>query len=152
MSLIEVIVFIVIVSVALAGVLGSFNLATGTSADPLVRKQALAVAEAMLEEILGKDFTNPPGGFTPAVPGNPTQAERLSMDDVTDYNMTGAWSWTVRSLADVANDIPGLQLYTVRVAVAPLVFNGVAGQQVTVTVTSPTQPVALVGFRANSTL
>jgi MSHA pilin protein MshD len=149
LSLIELIVFIVIVSVALAGVLSVFDLSASRSADPLVRKQALAVAEAMLEEVLSKDFANPAGGFTPATPGNPTQAERPSFDDVTDYNMAAGWSWTVRSLADVATDIPGLGPYTVTVAVAPLVLGGVAGQQVSVTVTGPTEPVTLNGFRAD---
>jgi MSHA pilin protein MshD len=50
-SLIELIMFIMIVSVALAGILLVMNVTTKSSADPLVHKQALAIAEAMLEEI-----------------------------------------------------------------------------------------------------
>jgi len=151
-SLIELIVFIVIISVALAGVLSVFNLAGGKSADPLVRKQALAAAEAMLEEVLGKDFANPAGGFNPAVPGSPgLLAERPSFDDVADYNMTGAWNWNLRTLvnADSGFDRVELQLYSIQIAVGALVLNGVAGQQVTVTVTGPTGPVVLSGFRTN---
>jgi len=56
-SLVELIVFIVIVSVAVAGVLTALNLATRASADPLVKKQALALAEALLEEIELMPFT-----------------------------------------------------------------------------------------------
>ncbi|HET6720167.1 MAG TPA: type II secretion system protein, partial [Rhodocyclaceae bacterium] len=63
MTLIELIVFIVVVSVGLAGVLSVFNVAVRNSADPLITKQALAVADALLEEILLKDFCDP----TPAV-------------------------------------------------------------------------------------
>ncbi len=50
-SLIELIMFIVIVSASLAGILGVMNLVTRHSADPLVHKQALAIAESLLEEI-----------------------------------------------------------------------------------------------------
>ena len=148
-TLIELIVFIVIVSVALVGVLSVLNLTVSRSADPVVSKQTLAVAEAMMEEVLSKDFANPTGGFTPATPGSPTQAERPSFDDVSDYDMTGAWSWTVRSLADVATDVPGLEAYSVRIAVVALTLSGVAGKQVSVTVTGPGDPLTLNGFRAN---
>lgn len=57
-SLVELVVFIVIVSVALAGVLLVFNLTTSHSADPLIRKQALAIAEALLEEVELMPFTD----------------------------------------------------------------------------------------------
>ena len=41
--------FIVIVGIGLAGILGVINLTTRASADPLIQKQALAIAEAYLE-------------------------------------------------------------------------------------------------------
>lgn len=56
-SLIELIMFIVIVSVALAGILLVMNVTTRGSADPLIHKQALAIAESMLEEIELMPFT-----------------------------------------------------------------------------------------------
>lgn len=51
LTLIELIVFIVIVSVALTGILSVLNIAVRNSADPLVQKQAQALAEGLLEEI-----------------------------------------------------------------------------------------------------
>ena len=57
MTLIELIVFIVIVSVALAGVLTVLNLTARSSADPMIRKQMLAIAEALLEEVQAQPFT-----------------------------------------------------------------------------------------------
>jgi len=57
LSLIELIVFIVVVSVGLAGVLMAINKGVGGSADPMVRKQALAAAESLLEEIELQPFT-----------------------------------------------------------------------------------------------
>lgn len=57
LSLIELIVFIVIVSVSIAGIFLVLNRATQTSADPVARKQALAIAESLLEEIELMPFT-----------------------------------------------------------------------------------------------
>ena len=57
LTLIELILFIVIVSVALVGVLTVFNVTSKSSADPMVRKQMLAVAEAILEEVQLQPFT-----------------------------------------------------------------------------------------------
>ena len=56
-SLVELIMFIVIISVALAGILGVMNIATRNSADPLIHKQALAIAESLLEEVELAPFT-----------------------------------------------------------------------------------------------
>jgi MSHA pilin protein MshD len=56
-SLVELIIFIVVVGVAVVGVLAAINLGTRTSADPMVQKQALAIAEALLEEVQLQPFT-----------------------------------------------------------------------------------------------
>jgi MSHA pilin protein MshD len=56
-SLVELIMFIVIIGIAVAGVLGAMSLSTRASADPLIQKQALAIAEAYLEEVLAMPFT-----------------------------------------------------------------------------------------------
>ncbi len=56
-SIVELVMFIIIISVAVVGVLLVMNLTTAHSADPLVRKQALAIAESLLEEIELMPFT-----------------------------------------------------------------------------------------------
>jgi MSHA pilin protein MshD len=56
-TLIELLVFIIIVSVAIVGVLSVLNLTVRHSADPLVRKQVLALAESILSEIEQQPFT-----------------------------------------------------------------------------------------------
>jgi MSHA pilin protein MshD len=56
-TLIELIVFIVIVSVALVGVMTVLNVTSRSSADPMVKKQVLAAAEAILEEVQLQPFT-----------------------------------------------------------------------------------------------
>jgi MSHA pilin protein MshD len=56
-SLIELIMFMVIVSVGLAGILSVMTVTTRASADPMLRKQAIAIAESLLEEIQLQPFT-----------------------------------------------------------------------------------------------
>jgi MSHA pilin protein MshD len=57
LSLIELVIFIVIVSIAVAGVLVVYNRSVRGSADPMVRKQAVAIAESLLAEVLMQPFT-----------------------------------------------------------------------------------------------
>ena len=56
-SLIELIMFMVIVSVGLVGILSVMNITSRASADPMLRKQAIAIAESLLEEITLQPFT-----------------------------------------------------------------------------------------------
>jgi len=60
-TLIELIFFIVVVSVAMAGILSVTNTAVKSSADPMVRKQSLAIAQSLLEEIVLKEYSKPNG-------------------------------------------------------------------------------------------
>jgi MSHA pilin protein MshD len=55
--MIELLMFIIIVGIAVAGVLGILNITTRSSADPQLRKQALAIAEGLLEEVQLARFT-----------------------------------------------------------------------------------------------
>ena len=71
LSLVELIVFIVIVGAAIAGIIGVISITTQSSADPVIRKQALAIAEAFLEEVQLQPFTvcdaDDTGGATVAI-------------------------------------------------------------------------------------
>jgi len=55
-TLVELIVFMVLVGVAMAGVFAAFNTMTAASADPQVRKQMVAIAESLMEEIELRPF------------------------------------------------------------------------------------------------
>lgn len=57
LTLIELIVFIVVVSIGLAGILSVLNYTTRNSANPMILKQQVAIAESLLEEIESKAFT-----------------------------------------------------------------------------------------------
>ncbi|MDB5825704.1 MAG: type secretion system protein [Herminiimonas sp.] len=56
-SLIELILFIVIVSVGLVGILSVMTVTSKSSANPILLKQATAIAESLLEEIQLQPFT-----------------------------------------------------------------------------------------------
>jgi MSHA pilin protein MshD len=56
-TLIELVLFMLIVGIALAGIVGVLNLTTSHSADPVRRKQALMIAEGLLEEVELAKFT-----------------------------------------------------------------------------------------------
>jgi len=104
-SLIELVVFIVVVAIGLTGILSVLILTAEKSSDPIVRKQGIAVGEAMLEEVLLKDFANT--GCSPSCVAN-TPADRPNYTAVDHYN---GWNQTgVASLADPQGTLNDLQL------------------------------------------
>lgn len=135
-TLVELILTMVIISVALVGILAVINLTVSHSADPLVNQQAIAIAESYLEEILLQNYS-----------GN-TSANRADFDDVDDYN---------NLLDNGAHDqqgtaITNLNQYTVSVSVAaPTVLAGsVNAKQITVSVSGlGVSNLSLVGYKAD---
>ena len=144
-SLIELIIFIVIVSGALAGLLSVMNVNTKNSADPLIQKQALTIAESLLEEIELHDFSKP-GGFT----GDAIQDNRASFDDIFDYN--GFATIGIFPADGSTTGVTGLADYNVSVSVTTVTWvTGINdAAQITVTVTEPSgQTIDAVGYRVN---
>lgn len=139
-TLIEVIIFIVVVSAGLVGILAVSNSVVKSSADPMVRKQAVAIAESLLEEITLKDYANPAGGYA--------GTDRAQFDDVDDYA-----GYTTTGIQDVSGSaVAGLERYNVAVAVAATAdLTGVAAKKitVTVTVTGSGEAIILTGYRSN---
>ena len=148
-SLIELIMFIVIISVALAGILLVMNLVTRHSADPLIRKQALAIAESMLEEIKLQDLSGTACAGT--LGANATRANVSSVCDYNGYSTTAG----IRDFSTNAQ-VPGLRSYNIAgVAVAQIPTLGGtpitagSGVMITVTVADPTgATVDATGYRA----
>ena len=106
-TLVELLVSIVIISIAATAVLGVLSMTTAGSADPMIRHQAAAVAEAYLEEILLKPLVDPDG-----VDG---EAMRANFDDLDDYD--GLSDAGVRD--QFGNTLAGLGSYNVAVSVTP---------------------------------
>jgi MSHA pilin protein MshD len=146
LTLIELIVVMIVISVALVGVMSVINYTTRYSADPVLRHQAIAIAEAYMEEIVLKDFRDPDtGDICP-----PPEAQRALYDNVCDYS----------GLADngARNQngqlITGLENYRVNVTVVQEVFGPsgatVAGLRIDVEVTDPSgQSLRLSSYRGD---
>lgn len=166
-SLIELLVFIVVVGIAVTGILALYSLNARTSADPMVRKQALAIAESVLEEVLAKPYTHcdPDDANAEtavdalgcatlaetalaAEAGETRYANLTPYDNVNDYN-----GFAMNGIVDLAgNSVTGLGTYRARVAVESAgAFNGIPDGEtllVTVTVTGPgSETVSLSGYR-----
>ncbi len=140
-TLIELIVAMVVIAVALAGILSVITRITSRSADPVLRRQSIAIAESYLEEISLKSFNDPDGGV---------EAGRALFDDVSDYNGLN----DVGARDQNGNAIAGLGGYAVAVNVQAANFGPagslVAGLRIAVTVTDPAGAgLTLTGFRAN---
>ncbi len=144
-SLIELIMFIVIISTALVGILSVMNLTTSHSADTVVRKKAIAAAESLLEEIELQDFISASG-----VPVAVTQANRAT-DYHTALNYDGFTTAGIFPVSGVA-PIVGLESYSAAVTVTPSALGAipaVSAVLITVTVTTPQgEDISISGYRA----
>ena len=106
-TLVELLVSIVIVAIAASTILGVLAMTTAGSADPMIRHQAAAIAEAYLEEVLLKPLSDPDG-----IDG---EAARADFDDLDDYD--GLSDAGARD--QFGNLIAGLDAYNVAISVIP---------------------------------
>jgi MSHA pilin protein MshD len=172
-TLVELIVFIVIVSVAVAGVLTALDVGNRSSTDPMIQKQALAIAEALLEEVQLQPFTycDPndanaatalsAAGCTGGAGGandesqpplgpeaGETRSGATPFDNVSDYNGFSMGPG-ITDLSGAA--LPDLGAYSASVAIANQALGAVPsadGLLITVTVTGPSSTtVVLHGYR-----
>ena len=149
------------------------NQATHNSADPMLRKQALAIAESLLEEITLMPFTfcdpddtqaasaqSPiigPAGCASVIeslgpePGETRYAAMTPFDNVNDYHnfFMNSENGGIRDISSTA--INGLDSYAASVTITPTEFEGIAAADsllITVTVIQPNMdPLVLQGYR-----
>ncbi|NQV71129.1 MAG: type II secretion system protein [Pseudohongiella sp.] len=140
-TLVELIVTIVILAIALLGIAQAIQGGAQRSADTLVEGRAIALAQAYLDEILGKRFDEnsansgiPPCrpaapvprqctaegsfGFNFTSPVEPGENSRSKLDDVDDYDGMDEGDGQTTPLQDVdGNDRNGYENFRVQVAV-----------------------------------
>ena len=151
LTLIELIVFIVIILVGVAGILSVMNITTRASADPMVRKQSMAFAEAVLEEVMSKDAL-----ALPIETDFVNCSNRPLYVGVADYACFDGVPATAVIRGDVtlgavltpAQEAVLRNLSATIVVGAPADVTGVTMRQVTVTVTGNTENITITGFRA----
>jgi MSHA pilin protein MshD len=147
-SLIELIIFILIVSTALIGILSVMNIVNKNSADPVIHKQALAIAESLLEEIELQDFVASSGNV-PA--GTVTVSNRSNsyhvISEYQGFSMTGITALN----GAIGTTVQGLSSYSARVDLLNQTLGGIpatSAVQITVTVTDPAgNKLQSVGYR-----
>ena len=135
-TLVEMILAIVILGVGLAGVLMAFQQTARASADPLVNRQLLALAEGLLEEALSKPYKVGAGSGGDC---------RANFDDVRDY---GGYSAAPCAVGGAA--IASLADYNLAVAVTVQGLAGVSNSlRIEVTASRGTDTLSLVGWRTD---
>ncbi len=145
MSLIELVVAIVVISISLTGTFLVLDTTTRRSTDPMLERQAIAIAEAVLEEVLQKAFTDPDDGTLCPAP----EATRSLYDNLCDYD--GLDELGARDQNGAA--IAGLESYRIVVDLDPTTgFGGLTGGsevvRIDVEVSDPLgRPVRLSGYR-----
>jgi len=148
--LIELIVFIIVISLALTGLFSVFNQSMLNSVDPIIRVRALELAQSKLDEVLVRKFAeNTPAGGIPACgsfDSGPTACTAIqgvaadpARDDVGDYNgeNTSDGNYTIAVLVSEQGTELGLA-------------SDAMARRVTVTVTMPgAETLTLSGYKVN---
>lgn len=167
-TLIETIVFLLVVGIGVAGLLSAMSTAIRFSADPLPQKQALALAESLMEEITSAGFTfcqpQDPNFLSATNTAQCTAAlienvgpdtisgvtETRPFDNVNDY--VDAFG-TAKSIAatDLSSGIAAPAGYQASVTISEFGIAGISATEsllVNVTVTGPNNTrISLDGFR-----
>ena len=106
LTFVELIFFIVIVSAGLAGILTVLNVSTSRSADPMVRKQMLVIAEGVMEEVRLQSFgwcdpddANATTATTAGGCAGGTPAETMMMKKISSTKVRPRWAWRGRRRA-----------------------------------------------------
>lgn len=167
LSLVELVMFIVVLGLALTAVLKAYTQATAASADPQLRRQALAIAESLMEEVQLMPFTYCDGSdanvetaqsagdcASLAEAQGPEAGEARyaapQFNNVNDYH-----GLALNGIVDITNNpVAGLSGYSARVSVAPDALGSLTAAsgdalRITVSVTSPDgNTLTLDGYRS----
>lgn len=147
-TLVELVIAIVIVGIAAAALYSAMASITARSADPMLRQQSLAIAEAYLEEIGLQAFP-----ASTSCPASNDGNGRGSFDDVCDYNGLNYGGATPLAPRTALSSVPiaGLEAYQVVVRVSADALHDIASSDallIRVTVTDPLgQALELAGYR-----
>lgn len=148
LSLVELIMFMVIVSIAVLGVVQVMNVTVRASVDPLLRKQALLIAESLLEEVELARFTycepsddNAETAINTTIGASgclavvenvgPESGETRPYNNINDYvtqfgTAQRAFDNAGNALSDVSGTAVGAAAYTATLMIAPQALGGIA--------------------------
>ncbi len=163
-TLVELIIYIVILAIGSVSILTAIQTWDSKSSDHLIQKQAINIAESIMDEVNAMPFTLcdpqdfnvltaltysdctiPQSGLGPA-PSTESRGDALDpYDNLFDYH-----NWSMTGISYIDNtSIPELANYNSNVFLTPVTISGNAGYLIRVTVTPPTGiPVVLESFRS----
>ena len=117
-TLIELVIAIVIISIGLAALTATIINTTRHSADPIIQQQAYAIAQSYMEELQSEAFCDPDNSLdcysyitSSACTTGTVEALRANFDDVCDYRTLNG------PAADVNGPIASLADYNVQVTI-----------------------------------
>lgn len=166
-TLVELIVFVIIVGVGVAGLVSVMNPMIRNSADPMVLKQQVAIAESLLSEVIHQPYTwcdpdDANASIAQSYAGCASNSQQSSgaspadevrsgglgktFDNVADYG-----GWSMDDVSDAAGTV-AMTGYTAKLAVAHAgtalgLADDTAALSVTVTVTHNGNDFALTAYR-----
>lgn len=148
-TLLEVLITIVVLSIAATAIMGVFINLGKSSADPMIQQQATSIAEAYMEEILSKSFADP---VLPETGGPEAGEVRSTYNDIQDYDgLTDAGARNQNNQL-----IAGLSAYTVVITVTGRALTGSASvpatdsMRIDISVSHPAiSTLTVSGFRTN---
>lgn len=145
-TLIEMLIAIVVLAAGVTGIFVAISENVGRSADPMIKQQAIIIAQGYLEEAILKPYNDPDGGET----GSCEEGARIQYDDVADYDCIND---TAGAVDQLGNTLAGLGNYNIAVNVSTVNIGApaVTARQVDVTVTHDQFTgisMTVTGFRA----
>lgn len=145
-TLIEMLIAIVVLAAGVTGIFAAISQNAGSSADPMIRQQAIIIAQGYLEEATLKPYNDPDGGET----GTCEEGARIQYDDVADY---GCINDTAGAVDQFGNTLAGLGAYNIAVNVSTVNIGApaVTTRRLDVTVTHDQfagMSITLTGYRA----
>lgn len=148
-TLIEMVIAIVVLASAVSAILFAVAQNVSTSSDPMIKLQAIGIAQAYMEEAMLKPYNDPDGGETGSCEEG--AASRLQFDDVADYDCIND---TAGAIDQFGNALAGLEAYNVvvNVSVASIGAPAITTRRIDVTVSHDVDTsiaMTISGYRAS---
>lgn len=128
-TLVELVISTVIISIVASGVMMLIAQTSRASADPIIRIQAGAIAQAYMEEILAQSLNDPDSAETG---GAEAGESRATYDDVSDYH---GLADTSGAIDQNGNPVAGLGAYNVAVTVSAATLGAYPAKRIAIDVT-----------------
>lgn len=163
-TFVEIVIYILVVSIGMIGILAIFQVAGKNSSETMARKQEMEAAEALLEEIELMPFTwcepNDPAAQTAQSTADCSIAQGLAPtpgqsrgDALNPYNHVGDYAgYAASPPTDILGQtLPGLAGYSYSVSITPISVGGIPSSdllRIDVSVSGSAGSMTATGYKA----